>query len=409
MMRKSWALVLATMLILAMCCGTSLAATLELNGSAVNPARESLVIRDGFSYISVTAFNRLMGSDLITGNNQSFSLIKNEDILYATLNSTAATMNGAPLELPRAPYKTASGEIMLPLKAVFNLFGAQVDWDASRLAIVISFTETRDGLTPEQWLGKSSLALQSINSYQASGTMNMSMHLSGINNAQVPDQIDLANTMDMYYQSTPLNLYIRQEMESSTIAAIPDMTQPVVTENLFKDGYYYINTPQTGWVKMTIPGLDLNDMIEKYSRMDPAGLLEEMKQMGFACTFGNDVTIGNVEYIVIHVNVDMDKMLNRTSDLMSSYGATTASMGIIDQFVNDSEFIIYERMFINKDSLLTDSAELYSYCKINMPNPDNPQEKVGISMDMTGDFSYHSFGETMNLPDVSGAVDMPVN
>ena len=68
-----------------------------------------------------------------------------------TLNSTTATVDGAPIEMDVAPYAT-EGRTLIPARYVAQFFGQKVDWDGAKRQVLITEDKSvAEGSNLERW------------------------------------------------------------------------------------------------------------------------------------------------------------------------------------------------------------------------------------------------------------------
>lgn len=84
------------------------------------------------------------------------------------IGAAVALVNRTEIPLD-VPAAIVSGRTMVPLRLVGHAFGAEVAWDEAARAVQVSLVRTRDGLTPEEVLRRSAAAGSAVRSYRVQG------------------------------------------------------------------------------------------------------------------------------------------------------------------------------------------------------------------------------------------------
>jgi len=398
--------VLSVLLMLLLTSSAS-AASMEVNGNPFNSA-DSFAITDGSSFIELSLLESFLGTAVEISDNTAV-IMKNDTTLEITAGSTLCKLNGSDYTLPYAPYMHGEG-LMVPLRTVCTLLGADIGWNADTSTIIITFEEKINEMSADEMLAASNAKMYSYNTYQASGDMDISMSFAGIDDPEAPGDMQMNSLITAQYQIDPLAFYTRQEMNMSAIPEMP-LDEPIISESLLLDGSLYSNMPELGWVKLDYyDGDQLESIMDQYSSQDPATMLSQMKDFGIITSFAGESTIDitsfagestidDNKYWVINATIDPELYMSKMGEVMES--SDIGGMGdLFSLLFGNINYDFSYRVYVNQETLLSDKMIMDCSIGMNMPNPENPDEVVSINMDMSGDFNYYGFGEPLELPDI---------
>ena len=355
-MRKSLVM-LATFFLLFLLATPALAdVNLNINGKSYQPTIQPR-IEEGSTLVPVYLAGRVLGAE-ITVSDQNVNITNNGQTLTLTLDSTKATLNGETVNLPVAP-RMENGEVMVPLRAVMESFKANVDWQGPTRTVAINYQEQRQGMTVEEMLAKSSETLAQYNTYKTKVDMKQQME---VNNPQAPgimDKMDMKMDMDMFVQNKPLLIYGKTRAQ----VALPEGTdntgmEAMDNEMLLNEQGMFITMPGQGWVKMTIPGVDMKALMEQSGSQDPLSSLKMLKDAGVIMSFGNDQQKDGHTYWVINVTMGADSMTQILQDALKQVPLPQAESTEINQvlaqlFKNMKADMVYS-VWINQENFITD-------------------------------------------------------
>ena len=113
-----------------------------VNGTAqdIDPGYQtSPVIKNSRAFIPIRAIiEKLGGTVTWDAADQQLTITLNNTTIVLSVGSTTATVNGVATTLDDAPYVSASGRTMLPLRFIMeNLGGHTVNWDSNARTITI--------------------------------------------------------------------------------------------------------------------------------------------------------------------------------------------------------------------------------------------------------------------------------
>ncbi len=395
-MKKKLILLLAMIFVLGMV-NPVWAANMEYNGSNYSPSA-GIVIQNGTSFIQADALKYLLGASVdVQADNQAV-ITKNTSTLQVTAGSANASLNGNDWALPAVPFIQAD-KLMLPLRAIFDAFGAQVGWNPETSAVTVAFAETVNGMTAADMLSQSTQKMMDTNSYRAAGDMDLYLSFSGIDDPSMPGNIAMPMSFDISYQLDPLIMYSRQEIN---MEGIPGMsgTVPTVTETFIKDGFIYSNLPGIGWVKLDFLNMEeLQEYLKNYSSQNPAAAMAQMEDFGLIASYAGETAIDGQEYWIINATVDPTTYSNQITDMMTGYDF--GGLGeMVSQLISGMKLDLGFVTYVNKNTMLSDKMDMAVNIQMQIPNPENPAEVLVMEENMSGLFTYSDFGKPITLPDI---------
>ena len=109
-------------------------------------------VKNERTMVPIRAVAEALGADVSWDQDtQQIGLKRAGAAVTMTLNSTTATVDGAPMEMDVAPYAT-DGRTLIPARYVAEFFGQKVDWDGNRRQVLIEEDKTVAGDSNlEQW------------------------------------------------------------------------------------------------------------------------------------------------------------------------------------------------------------------------------------------------------------------
>lgn len=412
-MRKSLVM-LATFFLLFLLATPALAdVNLNINGKSYQPTIQPR-IEEGSTLVPVDLAGRVLGAE-ITVSDQNVNITNNGQTLTLTLDSIKATLNGETVNLPVAP-RMENGKVMVPLRAVMESFKANVEWQGQTRTVAINYQEQRQGMTVEEMLAKSSETLVQYNTYKTKVDMKQQME---VNNPQAPgkmEKMDMKMDMDMFVQNKPMLIYGKTRAQVALPEGIDDTGMEAMdNEMLLNEQGMFITMPGQGWVKMTIPGVDMKTLMEQSGSQDPLSSLKMLKDAGVIMSFGNDQQKDGCSYWVINVTMGADSMTQILQDALKQVPLPQAESTEINQvlaqlFKSMKADIMYS-VWINQENFITDYMELDSDVSINMQiPPEMAEQEEAVTMDMamkqSAFYKIYDLDVPFTVPDVSKAVDM---
>ena len=385
--------------------------TLNVNGNVYQPLT-SPQLQEGTTLVPLYAIERMVGAD-VSQSEENIVIQKDQNTLLLTLNSTQASLNDSLITLLQAPIQVED-EIMVPLRAVLEGLGATVDWAGETRTVLVSFQEQRDGMTTEDLLLKSTEALASYNTYKVRADMTQDKQMLNPESGET-DQMEMLMLMEMAIQNDHVLVYAKTE-SVSTSPEYPE-AEDIITEIVINEDGLYMTIPEEGWVKLTIPGMDLQSYLEQ-SNQDPLKSLQDLSEAGVVISFGQDQEINNRSYWVLNVTMgpaSFSQLLNQTLEGIPLPEVDDQNTGevlsqILQKLFDNMKADMFYNMLINKETLIPEFMNLYSTVEIKteIPDPENNNEPVSLDMTMqqTGTYEYFDLNESFTIPDLSQAKDL---
>lgn len=268
---------------------------------------------------------------------------------------------------------------------------------------------TINGLTADQWMAQSSANLQKANSYQGNIDMTMAVTANGIPDQPGPMSMNFHVVETMFMQMNPMVMYARQTIDMSGIPGIPPGMSQMVNETLIRDNSLYSNAMGTGWKTMPLGMANFQDILNTYNTQDPVKMLDQMRQYGIQCAFAQPVTINGKEIVVVDVTADPNQLVQQVKVLLDQMAIPLQGQDAQDlqKFLDTMTLDLSYRMYIDKQSVLPDRADMNIQFGMSIPNPENGAQAATVDMILHGLVTYCGFGQSYVLPDVSQAV--PIN
>lgn len=385
---------------------------LNINGKSYQPITQPRV-EEGTTMVPVYVVGRVLGADITTAD-QNLTIEKNGQKLTLTLDNKVASLDGKTVNLPVAPCRE-NGEIMVPLRAVMDAFGAKIDWQGESRTILVNYQEQRQGMSVEEMLAKSSEALATYNTYKTKVDMNQQMEVTNPEKDGQKEKMDMKMNMEMAVQNKPVLVYGKTKMNMALPSEVNTGLEAMDSEILLNDEGMYFTMPGQGWVKMTIPGMDIKAMMEQAGSQDPMASLKQLQDAGAIMSFGNDQEKNGQSYWIINVTMGADSISRLTQDVLKKAPLPQDEVPELNQvieqvFKNMNADMVYS-VWVNQKNFLTDYMQLDSNVNLNMQvpvEPNQPDKLVTMDMKMKQNAFYeiYDLGVPFTVPDVSKAVDM---
>ncbi len=381
---------------------------LNINGKDFQPITIPQ-LQEGTTMVPLYLIERISGAD-ISVSEESITIYKGTDTLVLTLNDTQASLNGDLINLPQAPAEV-SNEIIVPIRAVMESFGATIDWVQETKTVLVDFQEKRAQMSPEDLLLKSNEASLAFNTYKARGDLQQTMQMINPETGE-PESIDIQMVMDMAMQNEPILLHVKSDMTASSLQ-LPE-EENMATEVLINEEGMYTTMPDQGWVKLEIPGMDIKALLEESSQ-DPLSSLEQLTEAGVLLSFSNDQEIDGHSYWVLNVTVGLDGFQQILDEVMQNIplpeeideNATDQLSQVFQELFSNMQADIYYRIWVDQDTYFPKYMDLYTTMdiKTEIPAPSSEEDPVllDISLQQSGTFEYYDLDEPISVPDVSDA------
>jgi len=345
----------------------------------------------------------------ITQEGTNISLQENQDILKIKIGSLTAELNGQDKAMPAAPL-LKDGKVYVPIRFVYESFGANVNWQDVNKSISVSYAETRNGLNAEELLTKASQKMNEANRYKmtADADIDMVVSASSLGSSQKTEntKMNMATHIVAWIQTNPILMYMKQDAKVKPMeGSVQQDIQNVQTEIVFNESGVYMTMPEVGWVKMELPGLDIQELMKQSNSQDPVVAMKQMKELGMSVSFANDQERNGQKYWVINAAMGGDVY---KSDYFKQMAKASGMEQVPDmqKMLESMDADIKYSTWINQNTLYTDYMNMDSRMKINMDVPAAAQTgPINMDMKMKADYALSDYGLAFSVPDVSKAVD----
>lgn len=395
---------LVILFILLMAAPATAAVQLDVNGRTYS--NSNLDIQEGVSIVPLTVISHILGCT-ITQEGNDIIIQENQNCLKMTMDSTTACFNDEEKQMPIAP-KYIEGKVYVPFNFVCSCFGASVAWNSAQQTILVSYTETRDGMTAEELLTQASQKMMEANRYKMTLDMDIIMDIAAAQSGQDPVNISMQmnNISNCWVQTNPMLIYMQQDSNIISPGIDSQDLQNIQTEIVFNENGMYTNIPTYGWVKMDLPGINIEELMKMSYTQDAAASLQQMKDLGMSLSLANDQERNGQKYWVIDVAMGSDIFKSDYFKQFSSVFSTPDTSDMMQEVFDNMVFDFSYSLLINQNTCYTDFMDLQGTAKINMDIPDTETPaSMAMDMDLKGNYTLSDFGVVFQVPDVSQAVD----
>lgn len=165
--------------------------------------------------------------------------------------------------------------------------------------------------------------------------------------------------------------------------------------------------PGQGWVKMSIPGVDLKALLEQSRGQDPLNSLQQLKEAGVIMSLGDDRQKNGRSYWIVNVTMGADSLSRLMHEMTAKLSLPLDKNA--EQFLKNIIADAVYTVWINQDTFLPDYMDVDSNIRINvqLPVADTQDQPIIVDMAMkqTGTYEIFDPGVPFTAPDVSQAVD----
>lgn len=414
-MKKGILLILSLIMILTFSAVPAMAEDVSIDVNSDQLKAKDSYITDGITMIGLDDYLSFAGADVVW-NSDSFTITEDGKSLSMSVNQLAARLNDSEIKAPLAPVRVAE-QVMLPLRFVAESFGYSVSWDGQQSQVTLSRQESRDNMSPQELLAKSSAETQKINTYSMQGALDMNIKLDGGGEEMPGGAQKIKSQFYGQMQNDPMKAYTKQTLQPE--ASIPGLDGTTI-ETYMTGSKIYMKMPGLDqWTVMDMPFPA--DFIKQQQdiQSNPLKAVEQMKEIGMLCNFGNDVTRDGQEYYVVNAALDMEKFMEGyqkiIGDVVKSLPADLNKgqdvQGVMQELLKNMKLDYYCTTYINKKTLMSDfiSFDMKLDFTIDPSMFGIKDEKTGnavISMqeDITGEFKITGTDKPFVEPDVSAAI-----
>ncbi|MGE5397169.1 MAG: stalk domain-containing protein, partial [Chitinophagales bacterium] len=147
---------------------------INLNGYKLSSDVDPVVIK-GRTVVPARVIAESLGADVQwDSSKQTATIIKNDTKITVKVNATLAEKNGETIALD-SPAILKEGKLMLPLRFFAENFGADVGWDGKTREVKVNLAETKDGMSPEQYLIACNEAMSKITTAKINTSIQMNI------------------------------------------------------------------------------------------------------------------------------------------------------------------------------------------------------------------------------------------
>lgn len=408
---KKRLIILVTMLfIFVMAVPVMAQVNLNVNGKMYN-AGTSPQIEAGITMVPVNVVARTLGAEL-TIQEKQIVLNKNDNILKMTEGNLTALYNGENRTMPQAP-KLKDGEMLVPLRFVCESFSTEVSWQGESQTIAIQYQEKRNGMSADEMLGKSSQALADYNTYKMKIDTDMAMKVEASGEKNETMNMDMKSQADCSYQAKPMVMYMQQQVSGSDTNS-GEKIDNIKSEMLMNENGMFMTMPETGWIKMDLPGLDIKALMEQSGSQDIMSSIQKMKESGVLLNYGNDTNKNGKDYWVLNVTMSPDSFQNYLQSMMkqlpAAFNAQPAgeNQPALNDLLKNMKVDMFYRMWLDQKTFLPKFMDVNATMDMTMKIPDENNKIAEISMQQTqtGKYELYDYGTAFTVPDVSSAISM---
>jgi hypothetical protein len=344
--------------------------------------------------VPAEALSMATGAILQWQDESSLTLSKNGVTLILSEGSPemqrmlgSVTGSGA-VPLTVAPLRH-NGVLYLPVRAVCDGLGIQIQWNEPGRQVEVSFDNLRDGMTPQEVLLKSSQAIQNMNTYEISGENIMVMDIDG-------EVVNARSKSTSFVQTAPFEVYALQsitlESDSLGVAATVE-TGTYMTESDL--AHVYVKQGSEEWIKMPMPMDPEAFQNQLRASADPEAAMAQMRQFGAAYAFADDTVKDGQEYYAINVSIDREMMQGVMDSMTALLGSAPSDVqALLKQMDLDMSYTV----LINKATWIQESLTMDMNLRMQI-------DERTLRM-RTSNQSFVTPLDSFTAPVVSGALEM---
>lgn len=405
-MKRKISIILSLILVMALATPVFAAVDLDVNGRDYMPSSE-LYLENGVTLVPLNVISDVLGCEASVG--EDIKLEENNNVLKMKVGKTEALVNEVSQTMPMAP-RMIAGKVYVPLRFVLESLGAQVGWDGETNRVSIIYTETRNGMTAEEIMAKSSVAMTEANQYKMQGDMQTTVKV----NADLSDDealnmsMDMKGTVEAWMQMEPVVMYMKQNMTVDVPDAPVPGAQTMETEMVLNEDGIFMTMPEMGWVKMDLEGLDLEALMKQSMTQDPTAAMQQMRDMGMIVSFGQDQVKDGKKYYVINAVMGSDTLNNEYYDQLTQQMLALGLDVDLQQMLENMDIDMVYEMWLDQETLYTDYMDMSGDIKfaINLPaTEETPAGTMNMAMTLQAFFTMSGYGQEFTVPDVTGARD----
>jgi len=381
--------------------------TLDINGKAYKPSSE-IYLENGVTLVPLDVIGNMLGCETAVGEN--IVLKENGQTLQMQVNSTTAMVNGASRTMPIAP-RTVEGQIYVPLRFVLESLGAQVGWNGETSQVSVSYNETRNGMTAEEIMAKSSAAMIEANQYKMLTDLDTSVKVkTDIPNMEALNMsMNLNGTVEAWMQIQPVLMYLKQNMTIETPDAPNPVPQAIETQMVMNQDGLFMTMPNIGWVKVDLGGLNMEELMQQSMTQDPTAAMQQMRDMGMIVSFGQDQEKNGKKYWVLKATVNGNILDSEYFKNITQQMPVMPEGMDLQQMLDNFNVDLFYDMWIDQETFYADYMNMTGDIRyaINMPaTEDTTAGPMEMTMAIQASYTMSDYGKEFTVPEVTGARDL---
>ncbi|MCL6634812.1 MAG: copper amine oxidase N-terminal domain-containing protein [Peptococcaceae bacterium] len=320
------------------------------------------------------------------------TVLKNGKRITVTPDRGAVTADGK--SVPGARIKVVNDRILVPGSLLEDLLGARVSADATG-GVSVSYTETVAGMSPEELFVKSNGVLSGYDTYKYRGTFDLTTTAG-----QAP--IRSAMSMEGSFKK-PAETYFAMNLDLPPGTAVPEGQSPAMRMEYYsKDDKMYQNINGEGWKKidLAIP----SKLLETQNTGDPVKSLEQIKEIGGIISAGTPEKINGKDYYTLKVTIDPEKLRQYIGKFVAEAGAGAADSitgeksgdfkKMMEGMLNLMEMKIAYKLYINSAGYLLDKMDIAEQITMDMP-------AMKTTTTVKGTLEMYDFNAPVTMPAIT--------
>jgi len=359
----------------------------NINGSRLATDVDPVIV-EGRTMVPVRAISEGFGADVgWDGRNKQVTVGKSAYVVVLVINSKNALVNGEPVEM-NVPPQIVNDRTMVPLRFIGDALGAKVDWDEASRTVLIEKYEVDGGLTPEQVLEKSMVAMDVYDSYRFKGNMEISVDVTAMSPAG-GENMQMQMNMEGAFKK-PSTVYMKMD---ATGPQTPEM--PIKME-MWTDGSVFYMNDGSGWkdAGYNVPGQESN--LLSGGRQDPASAMKMIKEYGGIVSF----TRNDEDYYRVRVTLNIEKLFEQMFSGAGSRAlvpnADKEAMKSMAEFFKLMKMRLMYDLKIHRGDFINESMQFYG--DINMDLSSMTGKDGKMKMDMSGFFNLYDLNQVTDIP-----------
>jgi hypothetical protein len=404
-LKKRTSILLSIVMVLVMATPAFAAVNLNVNGRDYQPTNETY-LENGVTMVTLDVITNTLGCE-VSIQDSLITFMENDNIIQMTLGSTTAVVNGIEMTIPRAP-EIINGNIYIPLRFVYESLGAVVNWQGQSNTVAITYNETRDGMTAEELMVKSTAIMNEAGRYKMTVDIKslIDATIKEAGNEKQSMQMNMDADVEAWLQMDPIIMYLKQKATIDMPEAPNPAPQAIETEMLMNQEGIFMTMPEIGWVKMELQGLDFQELMKQSMTQDPTAVMQQMKDMGMSISFANDKERNGKQYWILNGTMGSDLLKSEYFQQISQQLTSIGPEIDMQKLLENTDFNFVYSTWIDKDTFYNDYMDLAGTIKFNMEVPateESPGGSMDMAMDMQANYTISDYGKEFSTPEVKDA------